>query len=164
MKTEQDYRDQGAAGALLDEYEKAVKELQELISSVSDEDLIKIVDTSTKDKDCVSIQSILDHVVRAGYNYVIEIRNWKGEGLDFKTNDTQISASEYIRQLSEMFDYNEALFIDYPDIALEGHSLEEKMKVRWGQSYDVEQIFEHAIVHILRHRRQIERFILRLNN
>jgi len=28
---------------------------------------------------------------------------------------------------------------------------------RWGQRYDLEQLLEHAIVHVLRHRRQIER-------
>ena len=33
-----------------------------------------------------------------------------------------------------------------------------KMKVSWGQEYDLEQLLEHAIVHILRHRRQVERF------
>jgi hypothetical protein len=30
----------------------------------------------------------------------------------------------------------------------------------WGVPYDLEQLLEHAIVHILRHRRQIEK----LNN
>jgi hypothetical protein len=30
---------------------------------------------------------------------------------------------------------------------------------RWGVQYDMEQMLEHAIVHILRHRRQIERFL-----
>ena len=29
----------------------------------------------------------------------------------------------------------------------------------WGPLYDFEQLFEHAIVHVLRHRRQIERFL-----
>ena len=33
-----------------------------------------------------------------------------------------------------------------------------KMIVRWGPQYDLEQLLEHAIVHILRHRRQIEKF------
>jgi len=32
----------------------------------------------------------------------------------------------------------------------------------WGQRYDEDQILEHAIGHILRHRRQIERFLLRI--
>jgi hypothetical protein len=29
----------------------------------------------------------------------------------------------------------------------------------WGVVYDLEQLLEHAIVHVLRHRRQIEKFI-----
>jgi uncharacterized damage-inducible protein DinB len=29
----------------------------------------------------------------------------------------------------------------------------------WGVTYDAEQLLEHAIVHVLRHRRQIEKFI-----
>ena len=33
-----------------------------------------------------------------------------------------------------------------------------KIKTGWGQLYDIEQLTEHAIVHILRHRRQIEKF------
>jgi hypothetical protein len=31
----------------------------------------------------------------------------------------------------------------------------------WGVTYDAEQLLEHAIVHVLRHRRQIEKFIWR---
>jgi uncharacterized damage-inducible protein DinB len=31
------------------------------------------------------------------------------------------------------------------------------MPSRWGVTYDLEQLLEHAIVHLLRHRRQIER-------
>jgi hypothetical protein len=30
---------------------------------------------------------------------------------------------------------------------------------RWGTVYDLEGLLEHAIVHLLRHRRQIEKFI-----
>ena len=30
----------------------------------------------------------------------------------------------------------------------------------WGVTYNLEQLLEHAIVHILRHRRQIEKFML----
>ena len=29
----------------------------------------------------------------------------------------------------------------------------------WGVRYDAEQLLEHAVVHVLRHRRQIEKFI-----
>jgi uncharacterized damage-inducible protein DinB len=29
----------------------------------------------------------------------------------------------------------------------------------WGVTYDLEQLLEHAVVHVLRHRRQIEKFV-----
>ncbi len=32
-----------------------------------------------------------------------------------------------------------------------------KIKTGWGQLYDIEQMMEHAIVHILRHKKQIEK-------
>ena len=63
-----------------------------------------------------------------------------------------------------MFQYNVQLFDDYPTIPLEEYDNEKKILVRWGQRYDVEQLIEHAIVHILRHRRQIEKFLLKIRN
>jgi len=156
------YRNNGAIGALLDEYERAITELKAVISSISDTDLVTIVDTTTSDPDCVSIQTILTHVVGAGYNYVIAIRNSQDETLDYHTKTLESSTAIYAQQLDTMFEYNVQLFEDYPDIPLEQYQSKDKFLVPWGQLYDVEQLFEHAIVHILRHRRQIERFLLRL--
>jgi hypothetical protein len=34
-----------------------------------------------------------------------------------------------------------------------------EIQAPWGPVYDLEQMLEHAIVHVLRHRRQIERFL-----
>ncbi|HLP50255.1 MAG TPA: DinB family protein [Chitinophagales bacterium] len=34
-----------------------------------------------------------------------------------------------------------------------------QMKTAWGQQYDFEQLLEHAIVHVMRHKRQIERLL-----
>ena len=85
------------------------------------------------------------------------------EFLTKELKQRQINSSfEYAVALDNMFVYNEKLFEDYPNIKLEEYDLSKKFKVRWGQKYDVEQLIEHAIVHILRHRRQIERFILKL--
>jgi uncharacterized damage-inducible protein DinB len=36
------------------------------------------------------------------------------------------------------------------------------IKTRWSVTYNLEQLLEHAIVHILRHRRQVERFLLKM--
>ena len=137
-------------------------ELENVISNISYEDLTVIVDHKTEDADCKSIQAILTHVIKAGYGYVIEIRNSLGEQIDFIERNTLDSVEEYKTALRRMFEYNEQFFEDYPNIDLEAYSLEKKIVVRWGQQYDIEQLFEHAIVHILRHRRQIERFLIKL--
>jgi uncharacterized damage-inducible protein DinB len=157
-----EFRDNGAIGALLDEYEKAIAELQSTIQEVTHVELNTIVDHETKDPACRSVQTILNHVIRAGYCYVIEIRRSKGEQLDFKNSEKLDTIKAFQEALDRMFEYNKNLFEDYPDINIEEHDNQKKVLVKWGQLYDVEQLFEHAIVHILRHRRQIERFLIKL--
>ena len=156
------YRNNGAIGALLDEYERAIKDLQQALKTVTAEELTTIVDDKTADIDCRSIQTILSHVVRSGYGYAIYVRKKQGETLDARTSILLESVDAYNRALDDMFAFNVQLFEDYPNLALEEFEADKKILVRWGQLYDVEQLFEHAIVHILRHRRQIERFLLRL--
>lgn len=154
------FRNNGAIGALLDEYEKAITEIKEVINNISAKKLTVIRDQKTKDQDCKSIQTILTHVIRAGYCYIIEIRKSKGEQIDFVERKIVNSVKEYQRELDKMFAYNEKLFDDYPDLVIEEIHNQKKILVTWGQTYDIEQLFEHAIVHILRHRRQIERFLI----
>jgi len=158
------YRDKGAIGALLDEYEKAIKELKVIFNGISDNDLIEIVDFKAEDDDCRSIQTVLTHVIQAGYTYVIEIRKWLGEEAQYINKEFFYSIKEYNLALDKMFAYNEKLFEDHPSVKLEENEISKQMFVKWGQYYDVEQLLEHAIVHILRHRRQIERFKIKLKN
>ena len=164
MKSNKVFRNNGAIGALLDEYEKAIEELKAAISGLTTFELSTIVDHQSKDEDCKSIQAILSHVVSAGYNYIIVIRKWLGEEIEYKDKLLLNTSEAYKMALDQMFAFNEELFNDYANIALEEYNNDKKIKVRWGQSYDVEQLFEHAIVHILRHRRQIEKFKVRLEN
>jgi uncharacterized damage-inducible protein DinB len=156
------FRENGAVGALLDEYERAIKELKNTLSGISEKELKTIVDTTTDDEDCRSIQTILTHVVRSGFGYAIYIRNHQGEQLAFRQSVFLENIDAYCNALDEMFEYNAQLFQDYPNLKLEEYETALKIQVRWGQLYDIEQLMEHAIVHILRHRRQIERFLLRL--
>lgn len=160
---EKEYRNNGAIGALLDEYEKVVTELISTINKLKQNELEVIVDHETEDEDCRSIQTILSHVVESGFAYAIEIRKWLGEEIDYRDKETLRSAQAYNSALVTMFSYTEKLFKDYPDITLTEFDLNRKIKVRWGQSFDVEQLMEHAIVHILRHRRQIEIFKAKIN-
>lgn len=59
MRTENKFRENGAIGALLDEYEKSISELRVVISSVSEEDLKRIYENDSIDEHCRSMQAIL---------------------------------------------------------------------------------------------------------
>jgi len=52
------FRSNGAIGALLDEYEKAIGELKKIINPLSDDELTQIVEAETQDEDCRYIQTI----------------------------------------------------------------------------------------------------------
>jgi|TARA_R110000737_G_scaffold224113_2_gene239011 uncharacterized damage-inducible protein DinB len=156
------YRDNGAVGALLDEYEKSIRELSELLQTVNDDQLVKVVDHETEDQDCRSIQTIMTHVVSAGYNYSDNIRNKYVREVEYKKKELKNTIREYKSALIDMFAYAEKLFLENPNLPIEEGDIDNKMHVSWGQSYDIEQLMEHAIVHILRHRRQIERFLMKM--
>lgn len=161
MKTE--FRNNGAVRALLDEYERALTELKNVILPITDKELVTIVDDITNDPDCRSIQTILTHIIKSGYCYVIEIRKSLGEQIDFLEQITLESIEQYKTELNKLFRYNKILFDDYPNMNISETNSQNKILVQWGEQYSVEQLFEHAIVHVLRHRRQIQKFILKLD-
>ena len=150
----------GGVGAMMDEYERAAGELKRVLAQTSEENFNRIVDTETKDDDCRSIQTIMTHVVRAGYGYADYIRT------AFSIPSTRPESVPVAhREAVEKID----AFLAYTAQTLEGkwEMTDEEiqavaMKARWGPNYDLEQLLEHAIVHILRHRRQVERFLERM--
>jgi uncharacterized damage-inducible protein DinB len=147
----------GPVGALMDEYERAATELKRLVEQIPEDDFVQVIDSQTKDENCRSVQTIMSHVVSAGYSYADYIRRW------FSIPSTRPAKKLLSHQESlEQFD----VMLGYTAETLEGRwemSDEEIMVTvinsTWGVKYDVEQLLEHAIVHILRHRRQIEKFI-----
>jgi uncharacterized damage-inducible protein DinB len=149
---------QGASGALLDEYERALTEFIALITPIDTTELTAIADADSPDPNCYSVQTVLTHVVKAGYSYAKYIRRLKGRQEADAVLITRGSTAEYIADLKAMFAFTEDTFRTINETELEEHDQSKKMLVHWGQLYDIEQLMEHAIVHILRHRRQIERF------
>lgn len=160
MKT--NYR-KGAIGALIDEYERAADEFKNLVTNYSETDFVRIFDADTKDDDCRSVQTIVSHVTNSGYAYANYIRDWYG----IPKNSPErrlLSQKEFLIEFEKMLVYTSETLQDkweYSDDEIQ----KVKIKVRWGSQYDLEQLLEHAIVHILRHRRQIEKFFaLHQNN
>ena len=158
-KSLEDYR-QGAVGSLMDEYERAAFELKSLIKNVRDEDYPRIVEGESAH--CHSIQVIMNHVVRAGYGYSKYIR----DALSMDANpieEKQFSQTEIFGEIDKMFAYTAAIFESERQITDEEMN-EIFFKTRWEVDYNIDQILEHAIVHVLRHRRQIQKFILKFQN
>lgn len=148
---------QGATGALMDEYERAVGELSLILEAISDDDYTQIRDTATSDDNCRSIQTIVTHVIGAGYGYAGMLRgSW---GINHLARGYEsVVRTEAATRLKEMLEYMcETLDGRWQLSEEEANSLQ--IRARWGPVYDFEQLFEHAVVHVLRHRRQIERFL-----
>ncbi len=147
----------GAVGALMDEYERAAAELGRLVGRIPEEDFVRVVDSRTTDDDCRSAQAIMSHVVRAAYGYADYIRE-RFSIPSARPHKKVLSRQESLEQLGAALRYTAQ--------TLEGRwgMTEEEItgtviNSPWGVVYDLEQMLEHAIVHVLRHRRQIEKFI-----
>ena len=146
----------GGIGAVMDEYERAAAEFKNLLGNISDAEFIKIVDNETKDEDCRSVQTIVSHVTNSGFGYANYIRDWFS--IPKKSPERKLlSQDEFFSRFDNMLEYTSETLEgkwEYSDDDIQ----KVKMIVRWGPQYDLEQLLEHAVVHILRHRRQIEKF------
>lgn len=149
----------GAVGALLDEYERAASELLAIIDSINDSEFELVRDPHTSDEHCRSVQTIMSHVVHSGFGYANSIRkacSMPEEDSTFRI----LSRSESTAGLVRMMKYTADTLNDKFGFT-DDQMMAVKMVNAWGQTYDMEQRLEHAIVHILRHRRQVDRFLLR---
>lgn len=147
----------GAIGALMDEYERAALELGRLVERIPDDEFARVVDSQTKDDACRSVQTIMSHVVRAGYGYADYIRE-QFSIASTRPQNKLLSRRESLAQLDAALRYTVQTLEgkwEMSDEEISGTVI----KSRWGAVYDVEGLLEHAIVHVLRHRRQIEKFI-----
>ncbi|RZJ68306.1 MAG: DinB family protein [Flavobacterium sp.] len=151
----------GAVTALLEIYSNAIDDLKRTISVISDEKLVEVTDVQTDNPDCISIQTVLTHVVSSGFGYATTILNRNGDVRSRPPRVALANSSQYRAALDEVIRFTFQVFEDISDEDLEVFEESSKMLTNWGQRYDIEQLMEHAIVHILRHHRQIKNFLTR---
>jgi uncharacterized damage-inducible protein DinB len=145
--------------ALLGEYRLVVEDLKTNPRGVSARELVRVADASTSNPDCVSIQSVLAHVVYCGHNHLFMIERHRGNAKYPKPRREPLgSVAAYGGALDEMLVATEASFERLSDALMARNDPAKKMRASWGQLYDIEQLMEHAIVHVSRHRRQIVNF------
>jgi len=146
--------------ALMEEYRKAALEYKDVLTQLTTTQFIEIVDKVTKYVDCQSIQNLTFHVVQSGYTYSNYIQsvlndNWVEYEEEIQTTEAGIV------EIDKMLDHTERIF---DTIYCESNEVIEQwvFETRWGVTYDFEQLMEHAIMHVLRHRRQIVNFLKEL--
>ena len=157
---------QGGLGAILDEYKKVSEEYIVFLQNISPKDFVKIVDHKTSDEDCKSIQTISRHVIRSGYGYANYILNALNIFVDTPdANKMMIESSEdAANEIRKMLKFNVYNLYELNREKIEDRMYSIRFITRWKEEFNFEQILEHAVVHILRHRRQIEKFIVSLKN
>jgi uncharacterized damage-inducible protein DinB len=156
MKSLESYR-KGAIGSLMDEYEKAALELKSVLQNVSAEHYTRIVEGESTH--CHSIEVIMNHVVRAGYGYSNYIR--AALSIDaLSVEDREIPQSEIGGEIDKFLAYTFEIF-EGREATINDELETVYFETNWEVTYNIDQLLEHAIVHILRHRRQIQKFLLK---
>ncbi len=147
----------GMLGALMDEYERASLDLKAILRTLPQEEFEVIKDPHTNDLDCRSIQNLLFHIVQSGYTYANYINIvYDNQWLEY--DQAILTPQKSIVELDKMLAYTDQVLMDKYDKPMD-EIQSWSFKARWGTTFNIEQLLSHAIVHILRHRRQIENFM-----
>ena len=108
----------------------------------------------------VSPHAICAHVCAAAHRYAYYIR--KARGVDFvdayELDRSRLRSPQDVRGLLA-----EGIILTEDTVEPLLGATEEEIQaisftVRWGPQYDPEMLLEHAVCHLLRHRRQLERW------
>jgi uncharacterized damage-inducible protein DinB len=147
----------GAFGALMDEYARAAEDFCSTVEALPPDLFLRRREST--DPEMVSIQSVCAHAVSSAHGYAIYIRKARGmEPRERPPWDELLAATPAgARPLL-------AAALRLTEESVDGLTDQEEIlaplrfQVRWGPTYDPEMMLEHAIVHLLRHRRQITRW------
>ena len=148
----------GAMGALMDEYAYVAGELCYVVEQLAPERFGREVES--EDEDCRSLLALCRHVIVAALSYANYIREARGL-------ECSVDRDAEVEGVNGPADLRPRLMIAlrYTEGALEGLYDADYETVaaisfttRWRATYDPDSLLEHAIVHLLRHRRQILRW------
>jgi uncharacterized damage-inducible protein DinB len=147
----------GAFGALMDEYARAAEDFCSTVEALPLD--LFLNERQGPDPDTVSIQKVCAHAVSAAYGYAIYIRIARELPRRERPAFETLCAAEpagvrplFVEPLRLTEESVEGL-TDTDEVLVPL-----RFQVRWGPTYDPEMLLEHAIVHLLRHRRQITRW------
>jgi len=148
----------GPFGALLDEYARAAEDFCRVVEGFDPARFAAA--RASSDTNTVSPHAICAHVCAAAHRYAHYIR--KARGVTFveryELDPSAIRSPRDVRgSLAAAIFFTEETLEPLLD-ATQAEIQQLSFVVRWGPRYDPEMIMEHAVCHLLRHRRQLERW------
>jgi len=148
----------GPFGSLLDEYARAALDFCRVVEGFDAARFAAV--RESRNANTVSPHAICAHVCGAAHRYAHYIR--KARGVDFieryELDPSAIGSPRDVRpRLTEGIRFTEETLEPLMH-ATEQEILQLTFVVRWGPRYDPEMLMEHAVCHLLRHRRQLERW------
>jgi uncharacterized damage-inducible protein DinB len=148
-----------AALALAEENETARRDLYALLPRFP-ASALATGNVETED----NVRGILCHVTFSMYSYSCWMRRVRGRLDPTVEQEEKRAFLERVRSLSREEDFEEAsrwasahYYDTLADVAKE--DLEREFKSNWGETISIELMMEHALVHLLRHRRQLQIFL-----
>jgi hypothetical protein len=148
----------GPFGALMDEYARAAEDFCRVVERF---DLARFdAERPSDNPNTVSPRAICLHVIGAAHRYAHYIR--KARGVDFveryEADPARLRTPQEVRTL-----LTEGILLTEETVEPLLNATEQEIQalsfaVRWGPRYDPEMILEHAVCHLLRHRRQLDRW------
>lgn len=110
------------------------------------------------DENYKSRETMIGHVIRAARGYLTRIGEWvKRPVTDW--NDSQDDPHEIAARLPELTDNVLAAYRRYLSEVTDQELEPQVHRTRWGDLMSVEMLLEHAVVHPMRHRIQLERIL-----
>jgi hypothetical protein len=127
----------GPVGAMMDEYERAADELKTVMRNISQPDYVTILDKETRDPDCVSVQTIMNHAVRAGFGYANYIGVQFGDSYTERQENYNVQTPESAcARLDDMLSYTLETMQNKWSITDE-EVRNNIIRTRWQQNYDL---------------------------
>jgi hypothetical protein len=148
----------GPFGALMDEYARAAEDFCRVLEGFPAARFA--AERPSDDPDCRSPRAIARHACGAARRYADYVRRARGLPYEerFELGPAALATPGEARGLlRDALRYTEGALDGFYDASYEANRALE-FPVRWGPRYDPEMLLEHAIVHLLRHRRQLERW------
>lgn len=148
----------GPFGALMDEYARAAEDFCRVALGFDASRFA--AERKSDDANTASPRAICAHVCGAAHRYAHYVRKERCvdfiERFDFDAS--RLTSPRDVRALvAEAVQFTESTvepLLTATDADIQALSF----TVRWGPRYDPEMILEHAVCHLLRHRRQLERW------